>query len=336
MPKGTSQKTDATVVRLFSLMRRLAQGERLYARSQALYEAYGVSERQIERDLKLIDEMFPAILVVSKERQTHGDTQRPVLTYYVAQREDVSDVLYFMLQNNDISYVLRLIHDNDPSIMQQLNKPMRNRIAKALREEENTFFFRSVPFEELENSRAKEHFHKLKNAVKMHEYRVLYMLDGTIYHDAKCLKIVYMHENWYIAIEDERGQFRFVRIAFIDKVDYSQKSAYQKSLIDKYTPFIEHFQNGFSLYGVAPQMALLEASPHVAHYFERHMKPFFPSQRFIERLPNGVIRFEVAFTQPMEILPFVKRWLPDITVIAPQSLRETFREDLESALGNHS
>lgn len=34
----------------------------------------------------------------------------------------------------------------------------------------------------------------------------------------------------------------------------------------------------------------------------------------------------------MEILPFIKKWLPDIEILEPRSLREAFKEQLEIAL----
>ena len=80
------------------------------------------------------------------------------------------------------------------------------------------------------------------------------------------------------------------------------------------------------------QRALLKASPKVAIYFRKEMKSFFPTQKFQEALDDGSITFSINFTQDMEILPFIKRWLPDIEILEPQSLRETFKEQLETAL----
>ena len=62
------------------------------------------------------------------------------------------------------------------------------------------------------------------------------------------------------------------------------------------------------------------------------MKSFFPSQRFEKALEDGSVAFSIDFTQDIEILPFIKRWLPDIEILEPKSLRDKFKEDLKIAL----
>lgn len=61
------------------------------------------------------------------------------------------------------------------------------------------------------------------------------------------------------------------------------------------------------------------------------MKRFFPSQRFLERDTEGGVFFEVHYTQEMEILPFIQRWMPDLIIIEPESLRAAYRKKLEEA-----
>ena len=61
------------------------------------------------------------------------------------------------------------------------------------------------------------------------------------------------------------------------------------------------------------------------------MKKFFPSQKFISEDENGVI-FTINYTQPLEILPFIKRWLPSMEILEPQELKDELKKDLEIAL----
>lgn len=335
MPKSPSDKTDTIVLRLFDMLKRLHQGERLYSQNHELQEAYGLSERQLARDLQTLERVFSHAIVLSKERHEQSYTKRAVMTYYIARKEDISDVLRFMLSHNDLSYVVKLLNDSDPSIALELDGALRRRVEAALREDDEVFLFKSMPFEQMQHPHAKRHITSLKNAVKLREYRTIYEKGGEVHKDAKCLKIIYMHENWYLAIENNLEQFMFVRISFIDKVDYSAKNSYQKVTLNKYKEFFDTFQNAFSLYGVAKKEAIIQASPKVARYFEEGMKPFFTSQRYIKTTPQGCVHFSVEYTQAIEVLPFVKRWLPDLTVVSPSSLRQEMLEDIQHALKEH-
>jgi hypothetical protein len=120
-------------------------------------------------------------------------------------------------------------------------------------------------------------------------------------------------------------------VAFIVSLSKSSKN-YQSRVLDKYKTHFKRIQNAMSLPSKPLQRALLKASPKVAIYFRKEMKSFFPTQKFQEALDDGSITFSINFTQDMEILPFIKRWLPDIEILEPQSLRETFKEQLETAL----
>jgi predicted DNA-binding transcriptional regulator YafY len=62
------------------------------------------------------------------------------------------------------------------------------------------------------------------------------------------------------------------------------------------------------------------------------MKRFFPTQRFLEKTEENGVRFSVDYTQPMEILPFIRRWMPDLIIEAPQELVDVHKESLRKAI----
>jgi predicted DNA-binding transcriptional regulator YafY len=74
------------------------------------------------------------------------------------------------------------------------------------------------------------------------------------------------------------------------------------------------------------------ASKNVAIYFQKDMKKFFPSQRYIQKYENGEIEFSVEYTNDMEILPFIKKWLPEISIIEPLDLKSKLHNDIAIAL----
>ena len=149
--------------------------------------------------------------------------------------------------------------------------------------------------------------------------------------DAKCLKIVFTDSNWYLAIEDAEGNFRLLRVAFIVSLSKSSKK-YEGKILKEYKTYFNKIQNAMSLPSEPLRRALLKASPKVAIYFKEGMKLFFPTQKFKKKLDDGSIIFSIDFTQDMEILPFIKKWLPDIEILEPKDLRETFKEQLKAAL----
>ena len=195
-----------------------------------------------------------------------------------------------------------------------------------------------TPFENLSEGSLREYLRQLKRAVKNHEYRqITYRFKGEECSDTvKCLKLVFSDNNWYLASELDDGTFRFIRLSFIKSIGYAKdgREGYRKSVVEKYRPFFERVQNAMTL-DEPPRLALIEATPAVAQYFDEGMKPFFPSQRFEEKLEDGSVRFSVEFTQPLEILPFIKRWAPDLTVLSPEDLRKEMAEAVKRAWEAH-
>jgi hypothetical protein len=57
------------------------------------------------------------------------------------------------------------------------------------------------------------------------------------------------------------------------------------------------------------------------------MKKFMSSQKFFEKVDDEVV-FTLEYTQELEILPFIKRWLPDLIILEPKELKDRLDEDL--------
>jgi len=87
-----------------------------------------------------------------------------------------------------------------------------------------------------------------------------------------------------------------------------------------------------TLFDEKKKKAILRASPKIAKYFDKSMKTFNSSQKFIQKNDDGSIDFSLEYTQPLEILPFIKKWLPDLKIVAPDELNEVLIADLKSYL----
>jgi len=339
-----SSTINKKIKTIFILLERLAKGEELYSQDEDLQldlfgETGEAQERALRRYLKDVHELYPHIVLTQKVKKDL--TERKVTIYRVQDRQkDVSTILkYFIENSDDLGWVLQMINENDPSFLKALDISDRMEIEGNIKEDEGIFVFKGSPFENFEDSDKKEIFLQLKKAVRNHEYRSITYHKTTeeVFENLKCIKLVYMNNNWYLATEDDVKNFRFLRLSFIKKVEYASgdKITFQGSRVDHYHSFFASLQNAFTLANVQFKKATLKVSPDMALYFKESMKPFFPSQEYVRTEEDGSIVFTIEYTQPLEILPFIKQWQPSITILSPDSLKKKLRDDIQQSLKNH-
>lgn len=322
---------------MFTLMKILSQGRELYAQDKALQEELEINERTLRRYLDEVVDNFENILIVEKKRKDLSNRKTTVFRV-VDKKKDISNILQFFLQSNtDLSWVLKLLHEQDPSIITDSKENVKRAVENILHENDDVFIFRSPPFELIQNDKQKKIFSTIKRAVQNHEYaNISYFYDKEeLLENVKCLKMVYMHNNWYLAVEDNKEQFRFLRMAFIQTIGYANKVTYQPIKVTRYKQFFQEFQNAFSLPYEKQKTAYLQTSSKIAKYFKQDMKTFFTSQKFIKENSDNSIEFSIKYSQSIEILPFIKQWLPDITILEPESLKSELKKDLDSALKDY-
>ena len=333
---------------IFTLLTKLANEEELYVQDTALQEelfgqdeslkdAQKANERKLRRYLEDIEKLYGHILVLEKKQKDLSD--RKVNVYRVANKKDISHVLkFFMQQSSDLRWILQMLHEQDASLLHELEADTRKSIENEMSKDADIFLFNSQPFELLESDHLKKIFAILKCAVKEHEYRTISYeyKNSEVLQEAKCLKLIYTQNNWYLAVETSEAKFRLLRLHFIKEIGYAKKSNFQKSVLDKYSDYFARFENAMSLFTQEVQVAHLKVAPFIAIYFQEGMKPFFKSQKHIKTYEDGSIEFSVNFTQPLEILPFVKQWLPGMQILSPDSLKKTLVYELQSAINTHT
>ena len=329
---------EKKVSNIFKIMGYLAEGRALYAQDEKLHDDLGLdgsreaNTKKIERYLKDIDSLYEHIIKVEKQKQP--GFERSVTTYSVIDREkDVSEILRFFIEHSeeDLGWLLQAVHENNKEVLNDTAD--KKRLEKILTEDRDIFLFVGAPFEKFDKER-NQIFNKAKNAVKNREYRDIVKFDGSKLCNAKMLKLVYTNQNWYIAVETEEEKIELLRISFIKEINYSEKNGYQKKSIAKYDDYFKNLQNPFTL-NKPSQEARLLVTKSKAHYFKSDMKPFFPSQEIIREHDDGSIEFSVSFTQPMEILPFIKQWSPYIKILSPQHLIDSLIKDLNETIKSY-
>lgn len=281
-----------------------------------LKDKLGKSVKQIERYIedKLMVE-FGNIIPTKKGRKK---AYKLIDTY---------DVFIEAFKNrDDLDYLLELARETSPELFKKLEHRFSN--------EDSIFLFKNHIFENIEN---KGIFNNLKDAIKNREYKNLVFKYEEEVKDVKCIKLVFIDNNWYIAYVDDKNILKLGRVHFIKNIKPSYKNTFQESTVLEHKRFLkDKLQNSMTLYDKDFQTATIKAMPTIAKYFEADMKRFFPTQYFIKKEDDGSVIFQVKYTQPMEILPFIQRWLPDLVIQEPQSLKDEYIKKLNTAIKNNS
>ncbi len=291
----------------------------LDAYDERLLEECGLSVKQMGRLLDEIANELDSIEPVKVGRKKAYKLIKPM------------DLFVETFKNaNDISWLFNMAHDGDPEVFKELEQ--------FTKQTKHVFQFKNTPFEDTETLEEKEIFKTLKRAVKNREYvKITFKGNEEPQNNLKCLKLIFMQGNWYLAYVNEKDQVRFGRISFMEKVEYASKAeSFQPSTVRKQMDFLKNIQNAMTLYGKPKKIVRLKASGITAKYFYDGMKPFLSSQKFEKMLDDGSVVFTVEYTQPLEVLPFIQGWLPNMTILEPEELKEQYIKKLNYTIMNHN
>ena len=317
-------QTQKKITAIFKLMERFLTQKEISAYDQALLDEFGCDRKTLERYLNEIEANYVHIITIKKSRKKYWKLIR------------VSDIFEEFISNTyDLTNLFDLAQSFDPEIFKELEKGTLSKIANS---NEQVFLFKNSIMEELKSQKTQLIFKNLKVAIKNHEYRdITYRYDEVMVDkNMKCIKLMFVGNNWYLMAVDEDGALFFRRLSFIERVAYAKKIGYNPKEVEPYLNFLKTLQNPMSLYGVVPQVATIRATPKVAKYFEEGMKPLLSSQKFLKKCDDGSILFTLAYTQELEILPAIQRWLPDLIIQEPKDLKEAYQQKLKTALQNHA
>ena len=291
----------------------------LDAYDTALLEECGLSSKQMGRLIEEIANELDTIEPIKIGRKKAYKLIKPL------------DLFVETFKNsNDISWIFNMAHEGDPEVFKELEHFTKNT--------KHVFQFKNTPFEDTASLEEKVIFKTLKRAVKNREYvKITFKGDKEGQNNLKCLKLIFMEGNWYLAYVNTQDILRFGRISFMEKVEYASKvESFQPTSVKKQMEFLKNIQNSMTLYNKPKKIAKLKASSFAAKYFHEDMKPFLSSQKFEKILDDGSVIFTVEYTQPMEVMPFIQSWLPNITILEPQELKEKYIERLNQIISNHN
>jgi predicted DNA-binding transcriptional regulator YafY len=314
----------STMLQLIEILFDEYQTKWLSSSDKVLPNRLEISQKTFQRYLSDIKNEFGFLITFDEEKQGKKSF------YKVAT---VSDLIEKMLEAKKINLpeIISKIDSSTPEISKNLSfKDIKN-IEKAQKKDSDIFLFNSKIFAEAIDDKVT----KLKNNIKEHLWTILrykYRNKEELI-EIKPMKIVFSEDNWYLIAFTEEDKIRFFRIAFIDNIIPSDKNSFHfKELNEKLDEFIKYkFQNSMTI-DEDIKVATLKVSPRIAIYFQKTSKKYLKSQEFKEKLDDGSVIFTLNYTQPIEVLPFIKRWLPDIEILEGNDLKSQLKDDLTKAL----
>jgi len=313
------------IVRIFKLLRLLIGKNEISKSTDWVLDKLACKEKTLERDLKELKVYFPdQITTYTRERKTY---------YKVFETKDL--LFEFLSKTDDVTWIIQFINETDKEFFKELEDDLKKKLENIVGKKRDIFLYHNSPFEELQDEDTKQFFVTLKHAIKERKYQNIdyHYNNYRKFEEVQCLKLIFMENNWYVAVATQEKKIFFLRIPFIKKIRASSNTAsYQLAQLNRYIDFFKTFQNPMSLYGKEKHIAHILALPDNAKYFKPNMKKFLSSQTIIRENSDGSIEFTLEYTQPLEVLPLIKRWLPSLKILSPKSLEDALRADLEAYL----
>jgi len=306
--------------RVLELIRRFNNNEKVCIdRLQQETMWLNKTEKTIRRDLDIIKATFPDTFHLIKGEQGCYKAITNELFSNITNADNMS----LLIQTFNIAQRSNLFESLE------INRADKAIIERKIKESKNTYLFKTKPFEN--KSGDFELFKKLENAIyHRKQITINYKAKDIIEQiEVKPYKIIFMNENFYLACEVDHDNYHFslFRISKIQNVNPTKKTFHQNRDI---VEFIKKMQTPFSIYTPNFKQHLIEVIVEVdsrkAGYFKA--KQYLPSQTFLEEKENGNLVLEYTVTQELEIEELIKRWLPYMKVISPQSLKEKINKDL--------
>lgn len=294
---------DKTLTRLVSILNILNAGQGVASKDIA--EEFNVSVRTIQRDFSERLAMFPIYKDKGKWYFIKGYTLEKNL-------------------NTEDSLVLKILDKFAEGVGDQFYSRTKKLLAKITNEQDNPIYAK-LHIEDVSENLAE--FKLLESAISQQLWiEFKYTTSKASYTvKARPLKIINYDGFWYLmAVHNEIVKKYYLKgIGNIVITDQTFKITrnINKMLTESTNVWFQENNEPFEV--------RLAVSNDIAKYLIR--KPCSPTQKVIKQDENGLV-ISVTVSHEMEILPVIKRWLPDIKVLEPQSLNASLKSMLEEYL----
>jgi len=300
-----SQKSS--LQRVLEILHRLNQGKKLCV--SQLAEHYEISDRSIQRDFKIIIEVFDDFLI--KEGECYKGYKKVLLDE--------------LLQGSELMMLSNIVNVFDITDTKSL---VSNETKKLIKKSNEVYLFKSKPLEKLHN---KEMLQTIEHSIKFNkELKILY--HGRYLSNQKLLiqpyKIVFSVGNFYlIAKNSENKELRKFRVSNIEGVYQTSKIFYKDKTVNHY---LSEMQTLLANDASKDVLIRLQANKVIAKYFS--YKIYLPSQKIIQYFENGDIEVEYRVNNFKEIEKLMIKWLPNIKILEPKSLNDFMQKTLQNKI----
>ncbi|XTZ38531.1 helix-turn-helix transcriptional regulator [Salmonella enterica] len=132
-------------------------------------------------------------------------------------------------------------------------------------------------------------------------------------------RLINQYGLWYLAAV-EKGRLKAFEVARIERFKRGD------TLFEPQAEVVDELESSVGIRFGSRVETLLRVSAHAAEYVTR--RALFPSQRIVQLHDDGSLTLSTAISDPHTLFRWLRYWLPDIGILAPQSLREQFDQDL--------
>lgn len=308
------------ITRIVTILEKLSTQERVCVKELAIY---------LDEEIRNIQNDFKNVL-----KPYFGNRLNKIDDcYFLLKREQFHDL--FQHNHKTSKQFLRVLSIIDSELYNQFKKE-HTELIKALKLDSSTIYqIENSPYEHLNNNN-KKIIEQIEESIYQQNYINITYRDNLYYAHCIPLKIVYLKDNWYLALLttnniDNNSVFKKLRINFIEKVQKTKlppinfKNDHAEKL--KAELFLKNIQSPYSNMGQPTYQVKLHVSKEVARFFKS--KQYLKSQKVLETLKNGDILVTYEISHELEIIPLIQQWIPYVHVIEPLELKDKIAKNIE-------
>jgi len=287
---------QSSLYRTIQILKDLNEGKKLCIESLAIY--YEVNERTIQRDFRLIREIFGEFM--TKEGRCYQGHKKVLLDELLHATDLMT--LANIINLFDITHKSSLISVKTDSM---------------IKNSMSVYEFKSKPFEMIQNQ---ELLKTLEHAIKFNkELKIGYQANNKIiYRKFQAYRILFLNENFYLVGWNlSKNYFEYLRIALIKEFSISSKSFYKDSEI---VAFIKTIQTPWAKFGIPQQRVRFYVQASIAKYFL--LKKYLPSQTITKEYNDGALEVAYHINDFKELEELIIKWLPHLKVLEPEALNQ--------------
>lgn len=287
---GEVRDYDKILTRLTIILQRLYEGETLTSRDLA--DEFNVSTKTIQRDFNQRLIRFPVEKYGTKWRMQPG--------YSLTRERTPKEML-----------VLEMLANIAEGIGTEFGSKAKSLFSKLQNDTQNPIYSKTV-IEDI--SDRPDYFHTIEQSIALN--RAVHFVYKGKFRQVRPYKIVSFDGYWYLYGE-EMTENR-LKTYYFKEIDYLESVAETFTPDDATYRILERAINAWFEPDKEPFEVSLIALPRIAKYF--HRRPLASTQRIVRTYKDGSMEISVLATSEREIMQEVKKWIPDLLIVFPESL----------------